>query len=186
MAGLVQFHFQPQACNQTQLGRGAHWGTGELPQDSPRGPHWGCADIAATFSPGDSRELPTRLQTKRGAREEDSVTQPVPGRCRRMHSQTSVSHPRGFAPPPAACRGPAPGTRCSAAAQLGPPASRPALPTQPSRGCLRVSAGCYNIPPNISTALASRDLPISNPSNRPAFSTAFLQTPGHFSEEKSP
>lgn len=71
---------------------------------------------------------------------------------------------------------------CTAAAQLGLPGllSSSAHATKP---CLLL---CFcrllqHLPPHISTAPALCDLPISNPSNCPAFSTAFLQTLRHFS-----
>lgn len=94
--------------------------------------------------------------------------------------------PPGLCSPPSRLQGPCP----RHAVLSRSPAGAACLPSSSAHaaepGCLRVSAGCYNIPPNISTALASRDLPLSTPSNRPASSTAFLQALGRFSEEKSP
>ena len=67
---------------------------------------------------------------------------------------------------------------CTAAAQLGL-LSNSAHATEPCL-LLRFCWLLQHLPPNISTAPALCDLPISNPSNCPAFSTAFLQTLSHF------
>lgn len=71
---------------------------------------------------------------------------------------------------------------CTAAAQLGLPGllSSSAHATKP-RLLLCFCRLLQHLPPNIPTAPALCDLPISNPSNCPAFSTAFLQTLRHFS-----